>query len=197
MKERYEAGGFKLGRHRSAPAAQQGQARTCPAATRRSTTVCDAARQHGQARHSGLVLRVDDRLQLGAHQHGDAVARRLGGDELRRTTTSPRTSPTDPPISEEELWVNLEYFLKTRAAGRREGEREALDASRRSAAVPDPRRRPDHAQHRELPAPDRYGAEPDEHDHALPGQFHADDRRPAARSSGNSARRSPSSTSAT
>ena len=34
---------------------------------------------------------------------------------------------------------------------------------------------------RQLPAPDRHGAEPDEHHHALPGQFHPDDRRPAAR----------------
>ena len=63
---------LQAGRHRGAAAVQPGQARACRAATRRSTRSARCIENMGKLRHPGLVLRVDDRLQLDAHQHEHA-----------------------------------------------------------------------------------------------------------------------------
>ena len=97
------------------------------------------------------------------------------------------------PISEEELWTNLEYFLEKVVPVAEKCECQAGDASGRSAALADPRCRPDHAQRRKLSAAARPGAQPDERHHAVPGQFHPDDRRSARQRSATSARRRRSS----
>ena len=87
---------LQAGRDRGAAAAQQGQAR--PAGARRGDRHrLHAAREHGQARHPGLVLRVDDRLQLAAHQHQHALARRLGRHQLRQRAAARRAADRTRP----------------------------------------------------------------------------------------------------
>ena len=102
------------------------------------------------------------------------------------------------PISEEELWENLGTSSSRSCRWPR-----AADV-KLSMHPDDPPLSPIRGVGRIMrsvdnyPAADRHGAEPGEHDHALPGQLHADDRRSAGRRSATSAQaRSPSSISAT
>ena len=175
MKQRYEDGGFQLAVIEARPPLNSAK-RGLPGRDEEIDHGLHAAGEHGQARHPGLVLRVDDRLQLAAHRdrptpsRGGSLVTSFDHEQLRDAP------PTElGPIGEDELWRQSRILPAPRGAGRRARRREAGDASRRSAAVADPGRRPHHAQHRELSAPARPGAQPGQRHHAVPGQLHADD----------------------
>ena len=74
--------------------------------------VCELIENMGRLGHPHLVLRVDDRLQLAAHQppvesRGGSFVSGYEHDLMRR-----RPESDLGPISEEELWETLEYFLR-------------------------------------------------------------------------------------
>ena len=196
LKQRYEDGGFELAVIEARPPLNKAK-RGLPGRDEEIDDGLHAAREHGQARHPGLVLRVDDRLQLGAHQHGDALARRLGGDQLRRADVPGGPDRTGRRSARRSSGTNLEYFLeRVLPVAEKAGVKLSMHPD-------DPPLSPIRGvgrimrSDRQLPAPRRHGAEPAQHHHALPGQFHPDDRRPAGGRSASSATRSPSSTSAT
>ncbi len=83
------------------------------------------------------------------------------------------------PIGEDKLWETLEYFLrKVVPVAERAGVRLAMHPDD-PPAVADPWGRADHAQRRQLPATARPRTERIQRDHVVPGELHADDRRPA------------------
>ena len=109
----------------------------------------------------------------------------------------PDSITSNPPISEDELWANLDYFLKrVLPVAEKAGVKLSMHPD-------DPPLSPIKGVSRIMRSIENYqrlhrhGAERDEHDHALPGQFHPDDRRSARRNPQVRQGRSRSFTSAT
>ena len=71
----------------------------------------------------------------------------------------PADLTSNPPIGEDELWANLEYFLRrVLPVAEKAGVKLSMHPDD-PPTVADPRRRPHHADDSELPAAARHGAE--------------------------------------
>ena len=151
MKQRYEDGGFRLAVIEARPPlnhAKRGQ----PGRDEEIDTVCTLLENMGRL---GIPVWCYEwmtdfnwlRTETGRPSRGGSLVTSFDRELLRDAP------PTERPDQRRRAVAKPRILSAPRGAGRRAGRREAGDASRRPAALADPRRRPHHAQHRELPAP--------------------------------------------
>ncbi|CAA9573696.1 MAG: Mannonate dehydratase, partial [uncultured Thermomicrobiales bacterium] len=151
-----------------------------PAESRRADRpLLRIGREYGPRRDPGHVPQLHGRLRLAADLDVHADARRRAGVELRSLVDEGRAADR---VGRDHGGAALGQYARLPdegGAGGGEGGREAGRPPGRPAALADPRDRADHDQAGEFPARDRYGPEPEQRDHLLPGQLCGDGHRRA------------------
>jgi hypothetical protein len=177
LKQRYEEGGFALRVIESRPPLNNAK-RGLPGGEAEIDSVCMLLENMGKL---GIPVWCYEWMTDFNWLRTNMATPSRGGSVVTSFDYADVTAePTEGgPISEEKLWETLTHFLERVVPVAEKAGVKLSMHPRRSAPLADPRRRPHHALDRQLPAAARNGAERGQHDHPLPGQFHADDRRPA------------------